>query len=245
MHPVNILLRNFGLRLTPAAKIPWEFKANYKIFLEEAKKNKRGFDVFKEMYFDAGSHPLEHVDFELTFASQHISELKPNNILDIGSQRHWIIGLLAQYQVTTVDVRDRKSDLKNENAVTCDAKQLKLPDASFEVVTALCAIEHFGLGRYGDDFDLDGDKKAINEMIRVLKPGGHLIFSTSITRAHPAIAFNGHRIYSHQMIKDLCEGLICVEEKFFNKDTERFCSWGELGTVPKHWDVYCGCWRKK
>jgi SAM-dependent methyltransferase len=245
MHPVNKLLRNFGLGLTSATKIPREFKVNYKRLFKETQKNKQGFDVFEEMCYDAGVHPVEQVDFELTFASRHLSELNPSSILDIGSQRHWIIGLLAQYQVTTVDVRDRTSELKNEKAVTCDAKQLKLPDASFEVVTSICALEHFGLGRYGDDFDLDGDRKAINEMIRVLKSGGHLIFSTTITRARPSIAFNGHRIYSHQMIKDLCADLICVEERFFNKKMGRFCSLEEVGIAPKHWDVYCGCWKKR
>ena len=245
MHPINILLNHVGIRVSPAAKVPGEFKRNYKRLLKEAAKNSRGFEVFPEMYYDLGSHPVEQVNFELGFAAQLLSELKPATILDIGSQRHWIIGLLAHYRVTTVDVRQRTSELKNETVVTCDAKELKLPDHSFDVVTSLCALEHFGLGRYGDDFDMDGDKKAMAEMIRVLKSGGHLIFSTSITRYRPAIAFNGHRIYSHQMIKDLCANLVCVQEKFYSPKLERFCPLEEVRAEPKCWDVYLGCWKKK
>ena len=43
--------------------------------------------------------------------------------------------------------------------------------------------------------------------VRVLKPGGHLIFSTTITRARPAIGFNAHRIYSYEMLREFCAGL--------------------------------------
>ena len=245
MHPINILFNHFGIRVLPATKVPGEFKRDYKRLLTEAKKNTRGFEVFPEMYYDLGSHPVEPANFELEFATRLLSELAPATILDIGSQRFWIIGLLAHYHVTTVDVRERTSELKNETVVTCDAKALKLPDRSFDVVTSLCALEHFGLGRYGDDFDMDGDKKAMDEMVRVLKPGGHLIFSTTITRHRPAIAFNGHRIYSHQMIKDLCANLVCVQEQFYSPKLERYCSLEEVRAEPKHWDLYLGCWKKK
>jgi SAM-dependent methyltransferase len=245
MHPINRLLNNFGVELMRVRRMPSKFKADYKRLFKKAKENNKGFKVFQEIYYEIGAHPIEHVDFELSFASSLISELKPDSILDIGSNRRWIIGLLANYHVTTVDVRDRKSVLRNETVVTCDAKQLKLPDNSFDMVTSLCVLEHFGLSRYGDDFDLDADKKAIDEMIRVLKPGGHLIFTTSISRSDPSIAFNGHRIYSYEMIRALCADLICAEEKFYNKEIEGFCSLEEVRAKPKHWDIYCGCWKKK
>ncbi len=103
--------------------------------------------------------------------------------------------MLAGYKVTTLDVRPRDSRLENETIVTSDAKKLDIPSDSFDMVVSLCTLEHFGLGRYGDEFDLDGDKKAFNEMIRVLKPGGRLVFSTTVTRSTPSLAFNAHRIY--------------------------------------------------
>jgi hypothetical protein len=61
-------------------------------------------------------------------------------------------------------------------------------------------IEHIGLGRYGDELDAYGDIKAINELKRVLKPGGDLLFVTPVGK--PKIEFNGHRIYSFEQIME-------------------------------------------
>lgn len=59
-------------------------------------------------------------------------------------------------------------------------------------------VEHIGLGRYGDPLDYNGDLKAINELIRVLQPGGNLLFVVPI--GAPVIMFNAHRIYSYSQI---------------------------------------------
>lgn len=244
MHPINCLLNNIGLKLEYTRRMPRQFKADYRRYLKEVKKNGKGFSVFREIYYDAGSHPVQTTDFELAFASEMINELRPGNILDIGSWRYWIIGLMAHYQVTTLDIRDRKPIMGNETIVTGDAKKLNLPDNSFDAVTSICALEHFGLGRYGDDFDLDADGKAVDEMVRVLKPGGHLILTTHITNGQPSIGFNGSRIYSYEMLRGFFKGLTCVKEKFFNKDMQGFCRLEEVRAKPKHWDAYCGCWKK-
>ena len=71
----------------------------------------------------------------------------------------------------------------------------------------------FGLGRYGDEVDIDADVKSFNEMVRVLKPGGILIFLASITKGEPVIFFNRCRIYNYEMIQKLCEGMDCIDEK--------------------------------
>lgn len=246
MHPANRILSIAGLRLTKASpsKVPDEFIRNYKNNLEILKKEQGEFTILEQMNYDAGEHPENYVDYECIFASKHINEIKPNNILDIGSYRHFLIGLLSHYSVTSIDVRERLPLFENETVITCDAKKLAIPDNSFDVVTSLCAIEHFGLGRYGDEFDLNADKEAISEMIRVIKPGGYLIFTTAITNAVPSIVFNAHRIYSHDMIKNFCSNLILIEEKAFSHSTNGFCEINKVTIEPYVWDVYCGCWRK-
>ncbi|MEM3737521.1 MAG: hypothetical protein QXJ75_05510, partial [Candidatus Bathyarchaeia archaeon] len=122
MHPINKLLSIFGLRLERTRiRIPKEFEANYRRQMEEVERNSRGFRVFKKIIYEAGFHPQSYIDFECEFASSWIARLKPNTILDIGSYRHWIIGLLANFHVTTVDIRDRKAFSMNENVIVCDA----------------------------------------------------------------------------------------------------------------------------
>lgn len=207
------------------------------------KNPKSGITVFQQLRCDVGHHPQSYIDYECEFAAKHISRIKPASILDVGSYRRFVIGLLAGYSVTTIDVRERDSRLQNEKVVTCDAKKLDLPDKSFDMVISLFAIAHFGLGRYGDEIDFDADRKAIGEMIRVLKPGGSLLFTTIINRRHRAIAFNAHRIYDYAAIQELCGALSCEEESYFHRRLGQVCTREQITDIPKTWDVYCGCWK--
>lgn len=251
MHPINKILSYFGWQLYRSkrqAGIPWEFRRSYAKALAELKEHPpAGFKVFSEIMYEVGQHPETYVDFECEFAAKHISRMRPNNILDIGSYRHFIIGLLAHFRVTTVDVRGRQPILANETVITGDAKRLALSDNLFEMVVSLCAIEHFGLGRYGDVIDMNGDRRALLEMARVLKPGGRLIITTEITRGEPAVAFNAHRIYSREMIRKMCEdaGLEMEEESFFCRRTNATCDFNDVATAPKLRDIYAGCWKKR
>ena len=130
-------------------KIPQDFLKKYNLHLEDIIKNKRGFRIFPKLYYEVGEHPFHPNDFECAFASALINKLRPEKILDIGSKRLWILGLLAHFEITTIDIRNRKKFTKNETVITCDAKNLRLLNESFDMVVSLCAIEHFGLGRYG------------------------------------------------------------------------------------------------
>ncbi|MBI5189199.1 MAG: DUF268 domain-containing protein [Nitrospirae bacterium] len=245
VHPINRLLSRLGIRVTRSQPpIPREFMEGYRRALDELKRSPGGFDVHEEMWYETGEHPARYTDFEAAFAASHISRLDPASILDIGSYRLFILGLLANYRVTTLDVRRREPATPSETVVTGDAKDSGLPDGSFDAVVSLCALEHFGLGRYGDEFDPVADRKALAEMVRLLKPGGHLIFTTHITRGRPAIGFNAHRIYSREMLHERCAGLALVEERYYSHALNRYCSLEEVTDAPRVWDVYCGCWQK-
>jgi SAM-dependent methyltransferase len=245
MHPVNKMLSLLGLRLSRTGQhVPKDFVKQYNWQLDELRRNSKEFKVFQEFRYDVGSHPQSYIDYECEFATRNLSKRNPTTILDVGSYRIFLLGLLASYKVTTLDVRKRKSSLDNEIVLTSDAKQLNIPSNSFDAIVSLCALEHFGLGRFGDEFDLDADKKAFNEMVRVLKPNGILIFTTTITRSAPSIAFNAHKIYDYKMIRALCEKLELCEETFFSHKMGKFCSLEQVSNLPTVWDVYCGCWIK-
>lgn len=225
-------------------EIPAGRREEYARNLEAWQRNPGRFEVFPEPVFDGGAHPENFVDFECAFAAWKIRRLAPRSILDIGSYRHFLLGLQAHFPVTTVDVRERQSLFPHETVLTGDAKNLGLADGSFDLVLSLCTLEHLGLGRYGDELDSEADAKAVREWVRVLKPGGHLIFSTTITRARPAVGFNAHRIYSHEMLREFCAGLAAEEERFYSHRLRAFCAPKEITAAPRGWDVYCGCWQK-
>jgi SAM-dependent methyltransferase len=59
-----------------------------------------------------------------------------------------------------------------------DALDLQIADASFDVVFSLSSIEHFG--------GAVQVRRAVQEMVRVLRPGGHLLIATELLlRPHP------------------------------------------------------------
>ena len=251
MNPINRVLARGGLRIGRTQRVPRAFARTYHSQLGQLREAPpHGFGaVVPSFTYDAGDHPTLWWDFECAFAAEHIARVKPTNILDIGSIRSFITGLLAYYDVTTVDVRKRDPLLANETVITSDAKRLDLPDASFDVILSMCALEHFGLGRYGDELDVDADTKAFAEMVRVLRPGGRLIFTTTLRNGEPVVAFNEQRIYNLDLIHTIAAPLTCEDERAYNRQLQRFCSPGELPldepvTSKSWWHIYCGCWVK-
>ena len=247
MHPVNKVLYQVGVMLQKTRDsilIPPSFHKSYLAGLAQVRKDSRGARVYLEERYEAGTHPESFIDHECAFASRHIQRVRPERTLDVGSYRHFILGLLAHARVTTIDVRPRMPISPNEEVITSDAKNLSLPTGAFDVVVSLCAVEHFGLGRYGDDFDLDADAAAIGEMARVLKPGGRLVFSTTITGGPPQIVYNAHRIYSYERIAGMLSGLELEDEVFYSHAVGGPCKKEQLSSAREVWDVYMGCWRK-
>lgn len=204
------------------------------------------YPVVSAMRHDPGGHPEDYVNYEQLFAAEMIYRRSPKNILDVGSNRHFLLGLMSAYDLTTVDIRQRRASPSNETCLVCDAKKLDLEDGSFDLVLSLNSIEHFGLGRYGDEIDLEGDSKALWEMLRVLRPGGWLVFSTTIHRAETVIMFNAHRIYGlSQLSSWFTEPGSMISGRFFSRRLGAFVPYEQVTAGPQKWDVYCGCWEKR
>ena len=59
--------------------------------------------------------------------------------------------------VTMIDVRDFPKQVEGLRTIIDDATTLKqVSDGSIGSLSALCSLEHFGLGRYGDSIDPEG-----------------------------------------------------------------------------------------
>jgi SAM-dependent methyltransferase len=212
--------------------------------LVSAQATARGLEVLRYPLFEGGLHPEGYIDFECGFAARHLRLASPRTVLDVGSYRTFLRGLSAAFEVTTLDIRERQQAWGTETVLTGDARRIPAPDASFDAVVSLSSIEHFGLGRYGDALDLDADRIAAAEMRRVLRPGGVLVLTTTLTRGRAALAFNAHRIYDLPGARGLLEGLPPIDERFFSHRRAGAVPIEEITDARGEWDVYCACARK-
>jgi SAM-dependent methyltransferase len=241
---VNRVLKPIGLQLSRFASVPLKQRPEYRRLFQKARTTAGAFSMIREPRYEAGAHPANEIDFQCAFAARSLAGHVASDILDVASYRLFLLGLLAHSRVTSIDVRPREAATANETAITANAKSLPFPSESFDVVISLDSIAIFGLGRYGDDFDLAADRAAVTEMARVLRPGGRLILTTTITRGVPVLAFNSHRIYTLEMIHRLCEGLGTLEESFYSRQRQRVCSYDEIRCHQGQFDVYAGLWEK-
>lgn len=116
------------------------------------------------------------------WAAKKVLYRKPSVHYDIGSRIDGFIAHLqaANQNVILFDIRKLENYLPNVEFVQTDATMLdEIKDNSIESLSALCSIEHFGLGRYGDAIDPEGCFKAINSIQRVMKTGGGIIYFCS------------------------------------------------------------------
>jgi SAM-dependent methyltransferase len=204
----------------------------------------RGMELFRYPLFEGGDHPEGYVDFECRFAARHLRGEGVRTLLDVGSYRAFVLGLAAGFEVTALDVRPRRAGPGPETNLVGEATRIPAPDAAFDAVVSLSSIEHFGLGRYGDALDLDADRGAADEMRRVLRPGGVLVVTTTLTAGPPALAFNAHRIYGLEQVRALFAGMERVDERFFAHRAGGEVPLHEVARAPGAWDVYCACLRK-
>jgi ubiquinone/menaquinone biosynthesis C-methylase UbiE len=120
--------------------------------------------------------------------------------VDISSILSFSTIVSAFVPVKFYDYRPAELNLNNLESGFAELKKLNFADNSIASLSCMHTIEHIGLGRYGDEIDPAGDIKSINELKRVLKPGGDLLFVTPVGKSK--IEFNAHRIYSFEQILD-------------------------------------------
>ena len=141
-----------------------------------------------------------------------------DSLLDVGSKFHTanLISSIFTHKTYYVELC-RNINLPHLNLFIIAAEAQKLPfeDGVLPFATSLHAIEHFGLGRYGDDIDYYGDIKGIREISRVLKPGGFFITSVPVTAGPSRIDYHTERVYNHNDFDDIMtsQGFEKVKEK--------------------------------
>jgi len=144
-----------------------------------------------------------------SWAARIVAKTHPKKHIDISSTLIFSAIVSAFVPIEFYDYRP--ADIKLSNLISGQADLITLPfkSNSIKSLSCLSTLEHIGLGRYGDELDVDGDKKAMSELSRVLAKGGNLLIAVPIGR--PRIVFNAHRIYSYEQIIDYFKDLDLIE----------------------------------
>jgi SAM-dependent methyltransferase len=158
-----------------------------------------------------------HYFYQDIWAIRKLVELSPNEHHDVGSRLDGFVGqATAVCPVVFWDIRKPNVELRNFEFRFGELPNLPLPDKSISSLSCLHVLEHLGLGRYGDAIDPRGTERGLVELMRVLKPGGHLLISLPIGRER--VSFNAERVSNpHEPIKSLHE-LNLVEFNAVNDD---------------------------
>jgi SAM-dependent methyltransferase len=150
-----------------------------------------------------------HYIYQTAWAARILAETRPALHLDISSQLQFCTLVSAFVPVKFYDFRPADLRLSNLTSESADLMSLPFADGSVESLSCMHVVEHIGLGRYGDPIYPDGDLKAMAELLRVLAPGGDLLFVVPV--GQPRIVFNAHRIYSCGQVLECFSGLDLIE----------------------------------
>lgn len=170
------------------------------------------YPILGDRYGTAGIASGHYFHQDL-WASRKIHELAPLIHVDVGSRIDGFISHLLTFRdVIVIDVRKLESKVKGLTFLQHDMmSELPVHLLGFDSVSSLHAIEHFGLGRYGDPVDPNGWSKGFINLSKMLKNGGYLYFSVPV--GEQRVEFNAHRIFSPNTIIDLAltVGLSLIE----------------------------------
>ena len=111
----------------------------------------------------------------------------------------------------------------------------------YDSISSLHAIEHFGLGRYGDSIEYFGYLKAIENITKMLKIGGKLYFSVPIGKQR--IEFNAQRVFSVKYLLNLFNDTFILKSFSFVNENGDFFENVELNqnNIDTNFGCNCGC----
>jgi len=152
-------------------------------------------DIYPQLWDRTSTTPFDaHYLYQAIWATEKIYSIKSKFHLDIGSQIQFATNISIFQPILYLDFRPVFVEAPGFTSVGGDIKSLPFKSSSFPSISCLHVIEHIGLGRYGDKVDPDAHLKGIEEIYRVLEPGGDLLITTPV--GIERICFNAHRIFN-------------------------------------------------
>lgn len=130
--------------------------------------------------------------------------VRGKQLVIVGSETPWYECIAAEYGAAVMTIEYRKVVCTIPGLEVVTPEQFAAHPRRFDAALSISAIEHDGLGRYGDALDPDGDIRAMADFKRLLKDGGILFLSVPV--GLDALVWNAHRVYGRKRLPRLLEG---------------------------------------
>lgn len=155
-----------------------------------------------DWYEEGGATRLEYFWQDLLVARK-IFEARPERHVDIGSRVDGFIAHVASFRdIEVFDVRPISAQIPGVKFKQADFMQPATGMRDYcDSLSCLHALEHFGLGRYGDPIDPKGFECGFGNMASLLRKGG--VFYLSVPIGAARVEFNGQRVLNPQAIIEL------------------------------------------
>lgn len=162
--------------------------------------------------------------------AREIFARQPRRHIDVGSRVDGFVAHVAAFRdVEVIDIRPLGSSVDGIRFLQHDVTKV---DPSFSSITdslsCLHALEHIGLGRYGDPVDYEGWRMGLAGLTAMVETGGVLYLGVP-TGEPQRVEFNAHRVFSLPFLRDV------LEERF---DVERLAFVGDDGDLVSDVDPH-------
>lgn len=156
----------------------------------------------QDWYEDGGATKLEYFWQDLLVA-RSIFEAEPEKHVDVGSLVAGFVAHVASFrEIEVFDVRPISTQIPGVTFKQADLMQPVAGMANYcDSLSCLHALEHFGLGRYGDPIDPEGFKRGLANMAALLRKDG--VFYLSVPIGVERVEFNGQRVIDPRVMIDL------------------------------------------
>jgi len=211
---LSVIMKNLkmviGLKLNNIPRL-MRFYRTYWKYKHLSNTEKISFiDLYPCITDNTPTTPFDHHYFyQAVWAFRKILEKGAKGHVDVGSEINFI-GILSNVtNVTFIDIRPFETDLKNLTVKKGSILSMPFEDETVDSLSCLHVAEHIGLGRYGDELDPEGTKKACEELKRILAVDGNLCFSVPVGKEKTY--FNAHRVHSPKTILEYFKELDLIE----------------------------------
>ncbi len=174
-----------------------QFRANYQGRFELV-------PCLHDWYEEGGSAQNEYFWQDLLVA-RLIADAKPEKHVDVGSRVDGFVAHVASFrEIEVFDIRPITTNIPGvifKQADLMHTNEHSSGSMYSDSISCLHALEHFGLGRYGDPIDPRGFEHGLENLARMLKPNGVLYLSVPI--GSERVEFNANRVLDPQTVIQL------------------------------------------